>query len=204
MVGQRPQQVFLVPMLVGTDGGLKMSKSLGNYIGVDEPAAEMYGKVMSIRDELMVDYFRLVTDVPTVELEEMERALAAGDAHPMDLKRRLAAEIVGQFHGAAQASEAAAGFARVFSGRETPAEIPALRLDVGDEEALDLAGVLVEQGVAASKSEARRLIAQGGVDLDGQPVARGAIMGSRVRDGAILKVGKRHFWRIERSHEGNG
>ena len=105
MEGQRPQQCLLVPLLVGTDGVQKMSKSLGNYIGVEEPPREQYGKVMSIRDDLIISYFDLLTDVEDAEVEKMRQALEKATVNPMKLKKRLAREIVGQLHGACQRGE---------------------------------------------------------------------------------------------------
>ncbi len=124
MVGQRPQQIFLVPILVGTDGSQKMSKSLGNYIGVAEPPNEIYGKVMSIPDSLILQYFELVTDVPDAELEEFRQALADDAVNPMELKKRLAREIVAQLYDQKAATKADKHFERVYQKRETPEEIP--------------------------------------------------------------------------------
>ena len=120
MMGQRPQQVFLMPLLIGTDGKQKMSKSLGNYIAVEDEPNEMYGKVMSITDELLLDYFELLTDVPDEELEEFRKALAHASVNPMELKKRLAFELVTQFHGAEAACEADTYFSNVFQKREVP------------------------------------------------------------------------------------
>src|SRR3989304_807687 len=106
MRGQRPQQIFLVPLLIGTDGSQKMSKSLGNYIGVAEPPDEIYGKVMSISDNLILPYFELVTDIPDQELEEFRQALASGEVNPMEIKKRLAREIVAQLYSQKAATEA--------------------------------------------------------------------------------------------------
>jgi len=130
MVGQAPQQVFLVPLLVGTDGSQKMSKSLNNYIGIDEPPKEIYGKVMSIPDSLIMPYFELVTDVPDKELEELRQQLDSQSVNPMLLKKRLAREIVAQFHSAEAAKEAEEYFTRVFQKRGAPEEIPEYRLPI--------------------------------------------------------------------------
>ena len=120
MMGQSQQQCFIMPILVGTDGIQKMSKSLDNYIGVDEPPSEMYGKVMSIPDSLMMDYFELVTDVPDKELAEMRRAIEAQSVNPMELKKHLAREIVAQFHGGVAARQAEEAFERTYQrGGET-------------------------------------------------------------------------------------
>ena len=196
MVGQTPQQVFLVPILVGTDGASRMSKSLGNYIGVREPPDSMFGKVMSLRDEQMLDYFRLLTDVPSAEIDAIEEELGAGQVNPRDTKVRLARELVAQFHDAGAAASAEESFARVFTRREVPEEAPVLTIDASGP--IDLPALLVEAGAFTSKGEVRRLIAQGAVDLNGTPVRAPAIMEDEIVDGAVLKVGKRRFFRIKR------
>ncbi|MDP6422528.1 MAG: tyrosine--tRNA ligase, partial [SAR202 cluster bacterium] len=119
-MGQRPQQCFLMPLLPGTDGVQKMSKSLGNYIGVEDPPNEMYGRVLSIPDSLMMDYFELVTDVPDEELAEIRRALEAQSVNPMELKKRLAGELVEQFHDGKAAGDAQTYFERTVQGKESP------------------------------------------------------------------------------------
>ncbi|GAI67043.1 unnamed protein product, partial [marine sediment metagenome] len=128
ILGQPPQQIFLVPILAGTDGSQKMSKSLGNYIGVAEPPNEIYGKVMSIPDSLIIQYFELVTDVPDGELEEFRQGLKDETTNPMTLKKRLAREIVTQLYNQRAASEAEEHFVRVFQKREVPEEIPEYRI----------------------------------------------------------------------------
>jgi len=127
-VGQRPQQCFMTPLLVGTDGSLKMSKSLGNYIGIDEPPNDIYGKVMSIPDDLIMQYFELVTDVPDKELEEIRQELEHDTVNPMILKKRLAREIVAQLYDQNAASEAEEHFVKVFQKGETPEEKPVLHI----------------------------------------------------------------------------
>ena len=128
MMGQTPQQVFLMPLLVGTDGVQKMSKSLGNYIAVDEPPSDMYGKVMSISDPVMMDYFELLTDVSDEELAEFRRRLAEGSVNPMELKMRLGREIVAQFHSGEAAQAAEEHFVRVFRRREAPEAMAEVRI----------------------------------------------------------------------------
>lgn len=196
--GQPPQVVLLTPLLPGLDGVEKMSKSLGNYIGITEPAAEMYGKVMSVPDPVMPEYFELCTDVPTDEVRAIVAGLADGSAHPRDAKRRLAREITTVWHGPQAAQEAEREFDRVFARDELPSDIPdvAVRradLDAGD--GIDVVRLLRLAGLAESNSEARRLIAQGGVRFNGrrveQPDARVA-----VGDGTIVQVGKRRSARI--------
>ncbi len=204
MVGQPPQQVFLMPLLVGTDGSQKMSKSLENYIAVDEPPSEMYGKVMSIPDDLMMDYFELLTDVPDKELEEFRAELDSQSVNPMVLKKRLAREIVAEFHDEQAANEAEVAFERQVQRRELPEEIPALR--VGDawwgrdetaiERSWDLVYLLCEAKLSKSRSEAKRLIAQGAVEIDGKKVTGDRVPLEEIHDGSVIRVGKRRFVKI--------
>jgi tyrosyl-tRNA synthetase len=187
MVGQRPQQLFLVPILVGTDGVQKMSKSLGNYIGVAEPAPEIYGKVMSISDDPMLEYFELLTDVSDRELNEFKAGLADQSANPMELKKCLAREVVTQLYDQRTAAEAEEHFAKVFQQRGIPDEISEFKIA---GEALELDRVLLESGLAKSRSDARRLISQGAVAVDGE---RRTDARFKIASGSIIKVGKRHF-----------
>ncbi len=189
MVGQRPQQVFMTPLLVGTDGTHKMSKSLGNYIGVAEAPAQIFGKVMSVPDELLLNYFELVTDVPEKELAEMRAAMAAHSVNPMALKKRLGREIILQLYDAQAADEAEQHFVRVVQQKETPDEVAACKLLVG----ATLPQMMVEAGLAKSLSEAKRLITQGAVELDGVPVNDFACA---LNPGSVLKVGKRRFVKL--------
>jgi len=191
MVGQRPQQCFMTPLLVGTDGSQKMSKSLGNYIGVDEPPDEIYGKTMSIPDDLILQYFELVTDVPDEEIEEFRQGLASGTAHPMELKKRLAREIVAQLYDQKAASEAEKNFEKVFQKREIPEEIEEYQVDLKGD--VDLRDILVQINLAKSRSEANRLIMQGAVSIDGSKVSSCVIS---LKSGSIIKVGKRRFARV--------
>ena len=182
-VGQRPQQVFLAPLLVGTDGTQKMSKSLGNYIGVAEPPNEIYGKVMSITDNLILDYFELVTDVPDEELAEFKRNLDDSGFNPMLLKKRLAREIVTHLYDQKAASQAEEHFTRVFQEREVPEEI-----EEGTESNVTLRDYLVINRLAKSRSEAKRLIEQGAVDVDGMKITD---VNWTFPKGTTIKVGKR-------------
>lgn len=203
MVGQKPQQVFTVPLLVGTDGRVKMSKSLGNYIAVEDTAIDMYGKVMSLPDHVIVTYFELLTDVPDADLGEMRRGLEDGSAHPMALKQRLGREIVQQFHGEAGAAEAEEHFRRVFQDRDFPEDAPVFRLAdlpagiVLQQNAgvvvLDVVALNAHVGLAKSKSEARRLLDQGAVEANGRRVTEAV---ATVELPCALKVGKRRFLRI--------
>jgi len=190
-VGQRPQQVFLVPILVGTDGTHKMSKSLGNYIGVDEPPNEIYGKVMSIPDSLTLQYFELLTDVPDEELEEFRQGLSHDTINPMALKKRLAGEIVTQLHDQQAATEAEQYFVRVVQQKEVPDDIPIA--EVADRFP-DLRHLLKANGLVGSTSEADRLIKQGALKIDGKKITS---YKSEVGDGNIIQLGKRSWLKIK-------
>jgi len=189
--GQEPQVILTMPLLIGTDGAAAMSQSRGNYIGLAEPPGEMFGKVMSIPDHLIIQWFTLLTDVPQEEIAEMERVMRREEVNPRDLKLRLAREITAQFHSEEAAAEAEEEFIRVFQREELPSEIPTLPLE---DEKISPIDLLVTAGLARSRSEARRLIDQGGVRLDGEQV-RG-IEPIPVKDGAILRVGRRRFVRL--------
>ena len=193
--GQDPQVVFTVPLLTGIDGARKMSKSYGNHIGVEESPEEQFGKTMSIPDDLLVEWLRLTTDLHPDEIEEMDRGLAGGSLHPGETKRRLAREIVTLYHGAEAALAAEARFDRVHREGEVPEDLPEVRLPDGDS--LSLAALIVDAGLASSRSEARRLISQGGVRLDGEAVADPRAEAAR-KDlaGRVLQVGKRRFARL--------
>jgi tyrosyl-tRNA synthetase len=191
MVGQPPQHVFMVPLLVGTDGVHKMSKSLGNYIGVAEPPEQIFGKVMSVPDALLMNYFELLTDVPEKELTEIKNALESQNVNPMELKKRLGKEIITQLDGAEAARQAEEYFVRVFQKRETPAEIEECPVDFGTSPALR--DVLVAAGLARSKAEAGRLIAQGGVEIDGAKVTTYTV---KVTPGCVIRCGPRRFVRL--------
>jgi len=191
-LGQRPQQVLLVPLLVGTDGLKKMSKSLGNYIAVDESPQEMFGKVMSIPDPLIVNYLELLTDVPDEEMGELKRGMESGGVNPMGLKKRLAREIVARFHSPEAGGEAETAFERVFQRRELPEEISEFVLP-RENVPLGMVSLIVQAGLAPSRSEAKRLIAQGAVELDGQRVTQDSWP---YHEGSVLRVGKRRFVRL--------
>ncbi len=195
--GQRPQQALLVPILIGTDGVQKMSKSLGNYIALGDPPEQMYGKIMSLPDSLIMNYFELLTDVPDAELKTMEEKLAHQTVNPMVLKQRLAAEIVTQFHSAEAAGRAAEEFARVFQRREIPSDIAIVPLkEDWFSRPVFPADILVEAGLAGSRGEARRLIAQGAVRVDGNRVGDEPVA---LADGAIVQVGRRRFAKLVRA-----
>jgi len=193
--GQEPQVALMMPILVGLDGVQKMSKSLGNYIGINEPPGEMYGKIMSLPDELMLPYFELVTPLSLEEVEAVRRGLASGEVHPRDAKMYLAREIVKFYHGREAAYEAEAEFRRVFQERDIPSDMPEVLVT---EESVWLPRLLVRAGLASSTSEARRLIVQGAVKVGGtritDPEAEVAIS-----PGMILQAGKRKFVRLRRT-----
>ncbi len=195
-VGQAPQVVVLTPLLPGLDGVQKMSKSLGNAIGITDPPNEMYGKVMSLPDPLMIPYFEYCTLVPLEEIRALEAALGSGRAHPRDAKRRLAREITRRYHNETAALAAEAEFDRVFGSRELPEEIPDVTLgrDRLRGGRIRLARLLVETGLADSNTDARRLISQGGVSLDRARVHEDLEV--EVRDGLLVQVGRRRFARV--------
>jgi tyrosyl-tRNA synthetase len=200
--GQPPQQVFLVPLLVGTDGRQKMSKSLNNHIGIAEPPREIYGKVMSIPDSLIADYFELVTDVPDQEVAEFKEQLKTRSANPMDIKKRLAREIVMQFHGKRAANEAQQDFETRRQKRELH------KVDVGIKVKVSVEAIhrrampkwLVNNKFANSVSEARRLLAQGAVQIIRADGTRQVVKDETVRieSGDRIKVGKFHLAEAER------
>jgi tyrosyl-tRNA synthetase len=198
LFGQPPQQIMTVQLIVGLDGHQKMGKSLQNYIALTAPPGDMYGKLMSLPDHAMMSYFETLTDVPLEELEELQRKLAEGLLNPMVVKRRMAREIVGEFHGPAAAEQAEEAFIRQFSERKLPEQLPEYRL-TGPAE---VTGLLVEAGLVSSKSEARRLIQQGGVTFfphgaegEAQTVTTPDFL-VPAADGAVLKVGKLRYLRI--------
>ena len=198
MLGHYPQQCFTVPILVGTDGTQKMSKSLGNYIGVEEPPQEQYGKIMSLGDDLIVPYFELLTDTSETALAEISRTLDAGE-NPMDSKKRLAREIVTQFWGAEEADSAAEHFERVFQRREAPEEMPTydLSMIVGRDGAskVRLTRLMVDAGLASSLSDARRLVQQRAVEVDGERLVEDMDV-RNLKPGSVLRVGRRRFLRL--------
>jgi tyrosyl-tRNA synthetase len=192
MLGQPPQQIFTVPLLVGTDGTHKMSKSLGNFIGVAEPPETIYGKVMSITDNYILQYFDLLTDVPDEELHEYEKQLRDNAINPMILKKRLAKEIVTQLYDEISARSAEDNFEKVHQRRELPAEIPELHLPLPvssqqmDLRAIEISQRLIDKGLVASRSEFIRLINQGAVKIDGEKITNPVILAKN----CVLSIGK--------------
>ncbi len=193
--GQEPQVVITMPLLEGLDGIQKMSKSLGNYIGITEPPQDMFGKLMSVSDDLMFRYFELLSSLDLDEIKGLKDGIADGRLHPKDVKIRLAQELVERFHGARVAEGAKANFEAQFSRGEVPDDIPEFKLSL-DEKTIYLPRVLKEAGLVASASDARRLIKQGAVSIDGNKV-RSEEVEVQVPQ-AVLKVGKRRFLRIMR------
>lgn len=196
--GQEPQVVMLTPVLEGTDGVRRMSKSSGNYIGIAESPREMYGKTMSIPDGMIARYFELAAAVPREEAAAVRDELAQEGTNPRDLKKRLARTIVATYHGQAAAIEAEQEFERVFSRKGLPDEIPEPTIVVRGQESLDsiwIVALIVGAGLARSNGEARRLIEQGGIKLDGEVVGDVdfAVPIDRPR---LLQAGKRRFVRV--------
>jgi len=195
--GQEPQVVLLTPLLVGVDGVEKMSKSLGNAIGITDPPADMYGKVMSIPDGLIAHFMEFCTEIPLEEIKAVDRSLKDGSMHPRDAKARLAREIVNMWHGPAAAAEAERQFERVFVEKDTPESVPEAQLsrDELKQGKIRLIKLLVLAGLADSNSEARRLISQGGVSINGDRINE-AEAEVPIKDGTVLRVGRRRFARI--------
>jgi tyrosyl-tRNA synthetase len=192
--GQEPQVIMTVPILEGLDGVQKMSKSLGNYIGVEEPAKEIYGKAMSIPDSLLLRYYELVTPLTTGEIDKLRQSLQKGALHPREAKANLAKVLVTLYHGAEAAEKAAAEFDRVFRDKQIPGEVETSCIATTDQHRL-LYLVLAEAGLTPSKSEARRLIRQGAVEVDGRRVTEVDHELSTKRE-YMVRVGKRRFKRI--------
>ncbi|HZN03066.1 MAG TPA: tyrosine--tRNA ligase, partial [Candidatus Polarisedimenticolia bacterium] len=194
--GLEPQVVLTLPLLEGTDGVEKMSKSLGNAIGIDESPREIFGKTMSLSDDLMWRYYTLCTDLTLRDIEALKGRVAAGETHPKQAKADLARRIVADFHGETAAAEAAAEFERIFARKENPDEIREVRMPAVAEP-LWIPKLLVTAGLAKSNGEARRLIEQGGVSLDGERLSDpAATLAARPAASHLFKVGKRHFVRI--------
>lgn len=192
--GLEPQVILTTPILEGLDGVEKMSKSLGNYVGINEAAEDIYGKLMSISDELMLRYYELLTDLPQAELERLQNDMVSGKVHPMVVKRKLAHQIVLDFHGPRAADEAAAHFSRVFQSREAPEEMEVVTLVAGRHLLVD---ILTAAGLAPSKTEARRLVKQGAVTLDGEKITEvTAAINSTAGQEHVLRCGKLQFRRL--------
>ena len=191
--GQEPQVVLTLPLLEGLDGVNKMSKSLGNYIGITEPPDSIYGKVLSISDELMFRYYDLVSDLSRHEIAQLKQQMEKGQIHPKEVKKQLARELTTRFHSPAAARDAEENFEKVFQQGGLPDVIPEVRLPVAGE--IWVPQLLVDAGLVSSTSDGRRMIQQGAVSLDGEKVSD---QGARVPAvGEVLaKVGKRRFCKV--------
>ena len=198
-MGMEPQVCLTLPLLEGTDGVQKMSKSYGNYIGVTDEPADMFGKVMSIPDELMVKYFRLASTLPVDEIDRIEQGLANDELHPNKVKRQLARNIVAAYHGDQAAQAAEEQFDLVFKQHEIPDDIPEYAADLtpNDEGKVYLAKLLADAGLAQSAGEARRLIDGGGVKVNGEAVpAKAYNVDPAMLSGSTIQVGKRKFVKL--------
>lgn len=191
--GQRGQMVMTVPLLVGTDGVKKMSQSLGNYISVTDAPEEMFGKTMSIPDQLMGQWFALAAYLPAAEVAEIEKGLAEGALHPGETKRRLAREIVTRYWGSDAAIAAEAHFDRLFREHAAPEEVATYALP--QEDPIWLPGLLAAAGLVSSNSEGRRMVAQGAVKVDGTKLSEDSVMRADLID-VVVQVGKRRFLRL--------
>jgi tyrosyl-tRNA synthetase len=193
--GQESQVAFTMPILVGLDGSRKMSKSLGNYVGITETPDQIFGKMMSIPDELMWSYYELVTDRPPEEIAKLKSDVSGGSIHPMDVKTLLAQEVVSGFHGESAARKAAEMFQRVFRDRQAPEEAPVKNLPAGAPQTIKV--LLTTLGLATSVSEAERLVKQGAVEIDGQRIddPRKEVDLSKAGD-FLLRAGKKKFVRV--------
>jgi tyrosyl-tRNA synthetase len=192
--GLPSQVVVTMPILVGLNGERKMSKSLGNYVGITEAPGEMFGKIMSISDELMWSYYELLTDFPSPTIVRLRDEVRSGVLHPMDAKMQLAHTIIADFHGEEAAVKAQELFQRIFRDRSTPSEMPEMKLPAGQR---SLHAIMTEAGMASSRSEAERLIKQGAVEVSGQvekDVKR--VIALNPGDVVPLRVGKRKFLRL--------
>lgn len=192
--GQEPQVVITMPLLEGTDGVQKMSKSLGNYIGITESPGEIFGKIMSVSDDLMVKYYELLSSLSNTELEELKQGLKNGTAHPRDAKVRLAKEITARFHGTDAAIKAASEFDKIFKSKGIPEDIEEKTITIQTDD-IGVIDLLKATALAPSTSEARRLIQQGGVSIDGTKISDINLRLATNKD-YLLKVGKRRFAKI--------
>ncbi len=192
--GQESQVVLTVPLLEGTDGVNKMSKSYGNYVGIDEPPDVVFGKLMSISDELMLKYYELLSDISLEELQTLKEAIRTGATHPKQAKINFAHEIVKRFHGAEAALQAERNFEKVFRDREIPEDIEVARIKKG-KDAIWIPQLLASIGMVTSTSEGKRMITQGAVNINGTKVSSEDLTVLDV-DELVIKVGKRKFKKV--------
>ena len=191
--GQEPQIVLTMPLLEGLDGINKMSKSLGNYIGITEPANDIYGKTMSVSDELMFRYYELVSDLSNTEIEELKQGLEEGSLHPKEIKQKLARELTARFHSEKDALKAEQNFENVFAKHDLPDDMPEFSLS--SNEPVWLPKLMVDSGLVSSTSDGRRMIKQNAVSIDGEKIGDTDFNVEPTGD-LILKVGKRRFCKI--------
>ena len=196
--GQEEQIGLFMPILPGLDGVQKMSKSLGNYVGITEEPKDMFGKIMSLPDEMMPKFFELCTDVPLDEINAIITAVKDGTKHPMDVKKRLAREIITIYHNEEAGISAQAEFERVFSQREIPTDMPEILISPSDltEGKIGIINLVTKAGFASTNSDARRLITQGGVSIDGEKITD-LKTNLTLQTGQVLKVGKLRFGKIK-------
>lgn len=192
--GQVPQVVLTTPLLEGLDGVNKMSKSLGNYIGISESPDNIFGKVMSVSDELMFRYYELLSDLPLAEIVDLKAKIAAGELHPKAVKVQLAKELVARFHSVVDADEAERTFEQVFARHEAPDQVEEVRLVVAESE-IWLPKLLLDAGLVKSTSDGRRMIQQNAVAIDGEKVSD-SNTAVPARGELLLQVGKRKFCRV--------
>lgn len=187
---QAPQDLIAMPLLIGTDGKMKMSQSLSNYIGLADKPKDMYGKIMSIPDEQIAPYFEYLARVSDKELVDIRKQLANSKTNPRDLKARLAHQLVSQYHSEAKADKAAEEFSNVFRKKGIPSDAPEHKLKAGEVNVYDL---LTEVGLTQSKSEARRLVQQNAVSFAGKKITEENI---KISQSGVLQVGKRRFLKV--------
>jgi len=195
--GQDPQVIIMMPILEGLDGVKKMSKSLGNYIGINDKPSDMYGKVMSIPDKLLIRYFELLTDISLEELKALKSGINNGEVHPMEAKKRLAKTIVTKYYDEAAAKEAAKEFERVFKEGKLPDDMPEVEIksDALEDGEMWIVKLVAATGLVDSNSQARRMIKQGAVKIDDEKYDK-INLDVEVKDGMIVRIGKRRFAKI--------
>ncbi len=191
--GMTAQDVLTVPLLEGTDGKEKMSKSLHNYVGITDAPNDMFGKIMSVPDSLIIKYFMLCTDVGEAEIKDIESKLKSDESNPRDMKARLAREIVKIYHGEKEALSAEEEFNRVFKSKELPEEISEVKIK---EKQINIVSLLVVLKLTPSKARARSLVIQGGVKVAGKKIIDPKEVLQITKEGVVVQVGKRNFVRV--------